>query len=339
MNSKAGALSMLTTILALIVSVASGANLKLREAVATVAVSASPEGPGQIVTHETAVTPGQFLKTGADSRAEIVADKGVLRLGSQTTIHVLEQSGEIRLEQGTALFDGLTKQTQLSVRIDNEPIVIEGGVGFAMVSRKDESKPATLQVGNLAGRTVVRYGGDSLVLAPAQVLSLAAGGETRVGAFNLARQLESSTLVHGFKSPLPGRKNIERETARFASLQRRGFVQPENLRKAVPADETLRESAEDRSGSGAAGQMSGIGLSVQASASSQFSVVAGEFGFQSRTAIIAAVSTNPKGNNGIGNGQDPPPPPWQNPHNPHFGQPQNDPPGPGNPGRGPIRRN
>jgi hypothetical protein len=59
-----------------------------------------------------------------------------------------------------------------------------------------------------------------------------------------------------------------------------------------------------------------------------------EFGFQSRTAIIAAASTTEKGNNGLGNGQDPPPPGWLNPRNPHFGQPQNDGPGngPGNPG-------
>lgn len=63
-----------------------------------------------------------------------------------------------------------------------------------------------------------------------------------------------------------------------------------------------------------------------------------EFGFQSRTAILARASTSQKGNNGLGNGQDPPPPGWLNPRNPHFGQPQNDqnapPQGPGNPGRG-----
>ena len=42
----------------------------------------------------------------------------------------------------------------------------------------------------------------------------------------------------------------------------------------------------------------------------------------------------PHGNNGVGNGEDPPPPGWDNPRNPHYGQPQNDGPGtgPGNPG-------
>jgi hypothetical protein len=65
-----------------------------------------------------------------------------------------------------------------------------------------------------------------------------------------------------------------------------------------------------------------------------------EFGFQSRTAIIAAANTTEKGNNGVGNGQDPPPPGWQNPRNPHFGQPGNDGPGtgPGNPGNRGGRR-
>jgi hypothetical protein len=47
-------------------------------------------------------------------------------------------------------------------------------------------------------------------------------------------------------------------------------------------------------------------------------------GFQSRQAIIARSSTTAHGNNGLGNGQDPPPPGWLNPRNPHFGQPQND---------------
>jgi len=47
-------------------------------------------------------------------------------------------------------------------------------------------------------------------------------------------------------------------------------------------------------------------------------------GFQSRQAIIARASTTVHGNNGHGNGQDPPPPGWLNPRNPHFGQPQND---------------
>jgi len=61
-----------------------------------------------------------------------------------------------------------------------------------------------------------------------------------------------------------------------------------------------------------------------------------EFGFQNRQVIIARSPTSQKGNNGLGNGQDPPPPGWQNPRNPHFGQPQNDGPGtgPGNPGNG-----
>ena len=35
------------------------------------------------------------------------------------------------------------------------------------------------------------------------------------------------------------------------------------------------------------------------------------------------------GNNGVGNGEDAPPPGWLNPKNPHFGQPQNDGPGTG----------
>ena len=44
-----------------------------------------------------------------------------------------------------------------------------------------------------------------------------------------------------------------------------------------------------------------------------------------------------KGNNGLGNGEDPPPPGWLNPRNPHAGSGQNDGPGtgPGNPGNNP----
>jgi|GEM_PF-5297420 hypothetical protein len=61
-----------------------------------------------------------------------------------------------------------------------------------------------------------------------------------------------------------------------------------------------------------------------------------EFGFQSRTAIIAAASTTEKGNNGINNDNGLPSPGWLNPRNPHFGQTPHQGPGNGNggPGRG-----
>jgi hypothetical protein len=50
--------------------------------------------------------------------------------------------------------------------------------------------------------------------------------------------------------------------------------------------------------------------------------VLGGLTFQSRVSVLAsnAGSPNRKGNNGRGNGEDPPPPGWtKNPHNPHFG--------------------
>jgi len=50
--------------------------------------------------------------------------------------------------------------------------------------------------------------------------------------------------------------------------------------------------------------------------------VFGELTFQSRVPVLAegAGSPNRKGNNGRGNGEDPPPPGWtKNPRNPHFG--------------------
>lgn len=56
---------------------------------------------------------------------------------------------------------------------------------------------------------------------------------------------------------------------------------------------------------------------------------------RNRLALMSSHSGSPmKGNNGLGNGEDPPPPGWLNPRNPHYGKPQNDGPGnyPGNPG-------
>ena len=332
MIPNARPVNLLACFLLLVAFGTSGAPLKLREAVSTVTLSASPDGGGQAVSTETAVAVGQFVRTGPDSRAEFVTGKGVLRLGSQTTLHLPGLSGEIRLQEGTALFDSLPKQARLTVRLDDEPVVIEGGVGFAMLSREGEGKPAMLHVGGLAGRTTVRRGGKSIALAPAQVLSLAAGGQTRVGAFNLAKQFESCALAHGFKSPLPGRRSIEREAARFASLQRRGFVQPETLREADLGDETLRRSVVDGSGTGVAGQIVGIGLSGHASVSGHFSGLTDDFGFQSRIAVIGATSGG-RGNNGGGAGQVPDLPGWQNPRNPHFGSPQNDSLTAGTPGR------
>ena len=334
MSSIASPVTLLASIHLIIALGASGAPLQLREAVSSVTVSASPDAGGQAVLHESFVTAGQFVRTGPEARAEFVTGKGVLRLGSQTSVHVLKGGGEIRLEQGTALFDGLPKEARLAVRLDNEPVVIEAGIGFAMLWRQGEDKPASLLVGTLNGRTLVRRGGKSIALAPGQVLSLAPSGETLIGAFNLAKQLESSTLVHGFKSPLPGHKLLERQAARFVSLQRRGFVQPESLPEVGAAGEALRRSVGEGDDAGDPGQTAAIGLSTHTTASGQLNAVAAEFGFQSRTTIIARGAGGPPGNNGRGNGQDPLPPGWQNPRSPHFGMPQNDPPGlgPGTPG-------
>jgi hypothetical protein len=50
-----------------------------------------------------------------------------------------------------------------------------------------------------------------------------------------------------------------------------------------------------------------------------------DLSFQSRTAQLSPGAGSParKGNAGKGNGEDPPPPGWnQNPRNPHFGQPE-----------------
>ena len=47
-------------------------------------------------------------------------------------------------------------------------------------------------------------------------------------------------------------------------------------------------------------------------------------GLQPRTTLFVTTTPGGKGNNGKGNGEDPPPPGWLNPRNPHFGQPQND---------------
>jgi len=70
------------------------------------------------------------------------------------------------------------------------------------------------------------------------------------------------------------------------------------------------------------------GISIDQSSAevtrAQLAALLDNSGFQSRQAIIARSSTTAHGNNGHGNGQDPPPPGWLNPHNPHFGQPQND---------------
>src|SRR6185436_10959228 len=54
-------------------------------------------------------------------------------------------------------------------------------------------------------------------------------------------------------------------------------------------------------------------------------VVLVDDGLQPRLGIFGSViSPGAKGNNGRGNGEDPPPPGWLNPRNPHYGQPQND---------------
>jgi hypothetical protein len=226
------------------------APIQLREAVNTVMVSESRDAAGRGAASHSSVSPGQFVRTGTDSRADLAAGPGALRLGSQTVIRVPADRGDVQLEQGTVLFDGWPKDAALTVTIEDKPIVVAGGTGFAILTRTAEGHPASLHIGSVAGRTKVSHAGHSITLSPAQVLSLQSDGSVRLGAFDLSKQVESSALVHGFKTPLSGSRNVRREAARFASLQRRGFVEAQSLPAAA-----FHADASD--GSRAAGARSG----------------------------------------------------------------------------------
>ena len=146
------------------------------------------------------LVPPNVLKTGADSRAELVAeDKTVTRVGSNTIFSVEANSRDVNLTQGSVLFHspagrggGRIKSAGATASVLGTTLAVsansDGGFKTSLLEGKGEVKdPKGGKVGLVAGQvTFAKPGGG---LSPAL-------------NFDLKAQISSSKLVGGFSAQL-----------------------------------------------------------------------------------------------------------------------------------------
>ncbi len=147
-----------------------------------------------------------ILRTGADSRAEMISsDQTVTRVGQNTVFSFEPNSREVDLEKGSILFQsqsgkggGMIKTPSASAAVLGTTLIVtttkNGGFKVLLVEGKGRVKAAD--------GTVRTLNGGQLVYA------LPGGKLSNVFEFRLSQQVGASKLVSGFKKPLPSAGKI-----------------------------------------------------------------------------------------------------------------------------------
>jgi hypothetical protein len=153
------------------------------------------------------LVPPNVLKTGADSRAELVAeDKTVTRVGSNTIFSVEANSRDVNLAQGSVLFHspagrggGRIKSAGATASVLGTTLAVSanasGGFKTSLLEGKGE-------VRDLKGGKVGLVAGQVTFAKPG-------GGLSPALNFDLKAQISNSKLVGGFSAPLASIAKIE----------------------------------------------------------------------------------------------------------------------------------
>jgi hypothetical protein len=143
-----------------------------------------------------------IMKTGADSRSEMVAeDQTITRVGANTLFSFEPKERIINLEEGSVLFQSPTGKGGGTVRTAAATASVLGTTIIVVATKDGGFKLLVLEgTGRVRmpdGKVTILHGGQLIVVAP---------GAKQVGPvlnFLLRDEAESSLLVMGFKRPLP----------------------------------------------------------------------------------------------------------------------------------------
>lgn len=151
------------------------------------------------------------LRTGRDSRAELQAEDGTItRLGAGTLFAFDPQGRELRLERGSLLFHSPTGRGGGTIRSTSASATVLGTTLIAAATADGGYKLLVLE-----GHARVDFATGARLDLTAGQMTFVRPGLNGTGApgpvlqFDLARQIQSSKLVHGFARPLPSLARIE----------------------------------------------------------------------------------------------------------------------------------
>ena len=156
-------------------------------------------------------TAPEIIKTGADSRAEMVApDQTVTRVGANTLFSFEPQSREINLQKGSVLFNSPSGKGGGTIKTAAATASVLGTTLIVVTTQNGGFKALLLE-----GHGVVKSNGKSRSLTAGQMVYVLPGGVlSGVLNFHLAEQVGVARLVTGFKAPLPSQEKIEAAVAK-----------------------------------------------------------------------------------------------------------------------------
>jgi hypothetical protein len=147
------------------------------------------------------------LRTGADSRAEMIApDQTVTRVGQNTVFSFSRDTREIELQKGSILFQSPTGKGGGTIRTPAASAAVLGTTLIVCATQNGGFK-ALLVEGN--GR-VKGAGGAIRNLNSGQMVYVLPGGKlSGIFEFRLSQQVAASNLVSGFKKKIPSAGKIQ----------------------------------------------------------------------------------------------------------------------------------
>jgi hypothetical protein len=162
----------------------------------------------------TQIHDGEYVKTGAASRAELqLSNQTITRLGANTIFNYSLATNEIDLQAGTILFSKPKDGKQLNIKTAAVTAAIVGTTGFGK---------APGLFGLVEGKAKIVVDGKTYTLHAGQILLV--GPPPQIINFDVPLFLQTSHLITGFKGPLPNQKYIDEEIADYNDDVDRGFI-------------------------------------------------------------------------------------------------------------------
>lgn len=164
-----------------------------------------------------------IMKTGSDSRAEMLAPDGTTtRVGANTLFSFEPQKREINLQKGSILFNSPTGKGGGTIKTAAATASVLGTTLIVATTPNGGFKVLLLEG---TGQVKTAKGRFRTLKAGQLVFALPGGELSAVLSFQLAQQTGASALVAGFRKPLPSLAKIEAAIAvQEAAIARGGLV-------------------------------------------------------------------------------------------------------------------
>lgn len=168
-------------------------------------ISGATKAPKAARVRETFNTP-DVLRTGAESRAEMVADdQTITRVGANTLFSFEPGQREIQLQRGSVLFHSPAGKGGGTIKTAAATAAVLGTTLIVVTTRDGGFKVLVIE-----GRGRVRAASGSRSLGAGQMTFMLPGGRLGpVYTFQLSEQVAASRLVSGFRTKLASQPKID----------------------------------------------------------------------------------------------------------------------------------